>query len=194
MNNSLKRWALALWCALALAFAGCASVPAPEVMQKETEGFQLPQLPQEGKAVVYVVRPSGVGTLIRFNVFVDGQEEAAEMGYTRGRQYIYFNLLPGAHKIYSKAENWAEMEVTARAGDIIFIQQNPAMGLVMARNTLERIEEQYQGKYHVKTLELGTVLKTDLPGASAPPPAPAAAAAPAPAPPAKARSAKAKKP
>jgi hypothetical protein len=117
-------------------------------------------LPEEGKAIVYVVRPTNLGGLVRFNVYVNDQEASSEMGYTRGSQYIYFNLLPGNHKIFSKAENWAEIPVSANAGDIIFIQQEPAVGFLMARNNLFKIE-QIPGKYHVKTLTLGTIIKTD---------------------------------
>jgi len=157
-----KNTAVALFAASFLAFLpGCASLPAPGAMQKEVENYQLPKLPEEGKAVVYIVRPDFAGKLVRFNVFVDDQGEASEMGYTKGKQYIYFNLEPGTHKIFSKAENWAEAEVTANAGEIIFIRQEPTFGVVMSRNKLQRIEEEYQGKYHVKTLGLGTIIKMD---------------------------------
>jgi len=139
---------------------GCASLPSPEAMKAEAASFQLPKQPDPGKALVYVVRPSGQGGLIRFNVFVDNQEAASEMGYTRGSQYIYFHVAQGDHKIYSKAENWAEAQISAKAGEVIFIQQEPAMGIIMARNSISKIEE-YQGKYHVKKLEPGTIIKTD---------------------------------
>lgn len=140
--------------------SGCASFPSPEVMKAETINYQLPKFPDPNKAIVYVVRPSGLGGLIRFNVFVGDQEPQSEMGYTRSSQHIYFNVSPGEHKIYSKAENWAEINVSAKAGDIIFIQQEPTMGIVMARNNLFKLED-YQGKYHVKTLTLGTIIKTE---------------------------------
>jgi hypothetical protein len=144
--------------AAALLLGGCASLPSAEAMKAETANYTLPKLPEPGKALIYVVRPSALGTLIRFNVFLNDQEAQSEMGYTRGSQYIYFSVPPGEHKVYSKAENWAESVVTARAGDIIFIQQEPTMGLVMARNNLFRLEE-LQGKYHVKTLSVGMVIK-----------------------------------
>ena len=140
--------------------SGCATLPSPEEMKADVAQYQLPKLPEPGKAIVYVVRPSAIGGLIRFNVFVNGKEPEAEMGYTRGSQYIYFNLRPGIHKILSKAENWAEASVTARAGDIIFIRQDAAMGLLMARNNIFKIED-YEGKYHVKHLTLGTIHKSD---------------------------------
>jgi hypothetical protein len=150
---------LVLACA-ALVFSGCASLPSPEAMKAETATYQLPKLPPPGTAMVYVVRPSALGGLVRFNVFLDDQEAQSEMGYTRSSQYIYFSVTPGPHKVYSKAENWAELNFAANSGDIIFIQQEPSMGIIMARNNLFKLED-FQGKYHVKTLTLGTVLKSE---------------------------------
>ncbi|WP_414728833.1 DUF2846 domain-containing protein [Zhongshania aliphaticivorans] len=141
-------------------FSGCASLPNPEEMKEDIAGYELPKLPEEGKAIVYVVRPSSVGSLIRFNVFIDDKEVDSEMGYTRGSQYIYFNLTPGDHQILSKAENWAEVNVSANAGDILFIQQDAQMGVLMARNSVFQIPD-YQGKYQVKHLKLGTIIKTE---------------------------------
>ncbi len=145
---------------LAVIFSGCASLPSHEKMKADIQGYALPKLPEEGKAIVYVVRPSPVGGLIRFNVFIDDKEPTSEMGYTRGSQYIYFNLTPGEHTILSKAENWAETHVSAKAGDIIFIQQDAQMGIIMARNSLFKIEE-VEGKYHVKHLKAGEIIKSD---------------------------------
>jgi len=71
---------------------GCASMPSPEAMKAATASYQLPKLPEPNKAIVYVVRPSPLGGLIRFNVFVDDQEAQSEMGYTKSSQYIYFNV------------------------------------------------------------------------------------------------------
>lgn len=157
----LKRLIHAVFMAAAfMVITGCASLPSTEEMKAQISGYQLPKTPEPGKAIVYVVRPSGLGGLIRFNVFVDDQEADSEVGYTRSSQYIYFNLAPGKHKIYSKAENWAELQVEADANDIIFIQQEPSMGIIMARNNIFRLED-YQGKYHVKTLTVGTILKAE---------------------------------
>jgi Protein of unknown function (DUF2846) len=156
-----KKFVAAVFMALAVVgFTGCASLPSPEVMKAETATYKLPKLPEPGKAIVYVVRPSPLGTLIRFNVFVDDQEAASEVGYTRASQYVYFNLTPGDHKILSKAENWAETTVSAKAGDIIFLQQEVTMGFVMARNNIFKLED-YHGKYHVKNLSLGTIIKAE---------------------------------
>ena len=160
MLTSRRRILAASFAAVTLALGGCTSLPPVEQMRAEVAGYQLPKLPPEGKAMVYVVRPSGLGGLIRFNVFLNDQEANSEMGWTRSSQYIYFHMPPGQHKILSKAENWAEAVIDVKAGDIVFIQQEPTMGIIMARNNLFKLEE-IPGKYHVKTLTVGTVIKTD---------------------------------
>lgn len=156
----VRRAALAVFAVAALGLVGCASVPSPEAMRAEVAGFTLPKAPEPGKAIVYVVRPSALGTLIRFNVFLNDQEAQSEMGYTRGNQYIYFSVPPGNHKVLSKAENWAEQLLNVKAGDVIFIQQDPQMGIIMARNALLQLDE-VTGKYHVKNTTVGTIIKTD---------------------------------
>ena len=157
-NTAWIRLALA---ALALAIvSGCASLPSPEQMRAEVAGYALPKTPDPNKAVVYIVRPSQIGAIVRFNVFLNDQEDRSEMGFTRGGQFIHFNVAPGTHKIYSKAENWAETNVTVKAGDIVFIQQEPTMGIIMARNNLFMLDE-VQGKWTVKNTTIGTIHKTD---------------------------------
>jgi hypothetical protein len=143
----------------AAVLSGCATAPTPDAMRQAVINFDVPKKPENGMAMVYVVRPSGLGGAIRFNVFVDDQEAPSEVGYTRGGQYIYFNVTPGNHKLYSKAENWADAEISVKAGDIVYIHQEPSMGFIMARNTIYKVEE-YEGKYGVKTLQLGTIEKT----------------------------------
>ena len=160
----MKNWAAKIGILVCVFFVvvlfGCATLPRPDEMRAAVATYQLPKLPEDGKAIVYVVRPSSLGKVIRFNVFIDNQEPESEVGYTRGGQYIYFNLTPGDHQILSKAENWAEANVSAKAGDILFIQQEPSMGIIMARNSIIKIQD-YEGKYHVKNLELGTIIKAD---------------------------------
>lgn len=160
MNPLPRRMFALLTAAALLGLAGCASMPTPEAMRTEVAGFQLPKLPDAGKAMVYVVRPSSFGGLIRFNVHLGDQEAASEMGFTRGAQYIHFHVPPGTHRIHSKAENWAEMPISVSAGDVVFIEQEPAMGIIMARNSLKTLDD-LPGRYHVKKLTLGTIIKQD---------------------------------
>lgn len=143
---------------VAAGLSGCASAPPADVMKQATADFRLPKKPARGMAMIYVVRPSNMGGLFRFNVFVDDQQEASEVGYTRGEQYIYFDVTPGTHKIWSKAENWANTDITVKAGETIFIHQEPKMGFAIGRNAIYKVDD-VEGKYYVKTLKLGTIEK-----------------------------------
>lgn len=144
--------------ALALVLGGCASLPSPEAMRAQTAGFQLPVQPAPGRALVYVVRPSHLGTLVRFNVFLGDQADSSELGFTRGGEYLHFELPAGEHKLWSKAENWAELVLQARAGEVLFVEQEASMGFLMARNTLKPLDD-VAGRFHVKQLKPGTTIK-----------------------------------
>ncbi len=131
-----------------------------EKMKKETANYNLPVKAQKDKALVYVVRPSNMGGLIKFNVFLDDKERDSEMGFNTGNKYIYFFVSPGKHKIFSKAENWADVEIDAKDNEQIFVKQNTSMGFIMARNSLEIVPE-LEGKYYVKNAKKGVVRKTE---------------------------------
>lgn len=159
MSARIRLWLSGLLATLVV-LAGCATPPSSDMMKAETQSYQLPRSPDRGKAMIYVLRPSSIGTFIRFNVFVDETDPSSEMGYTRGNQYIHFQVEPRTHRIYSKAENWADVLVTLKAGEVAYLQQEPSLGIVMARNTLARIDD-IKGKYYVKTLTLGTILRSE---------------------------------
>jgi hypothetical protein len=126
--------------------------PSIDAMKKDIVGFELPHLPTKNNAVVYVVRPEYLGFLVKFDVSVDNKP----VGYTRGNQHIYFDVLPGNHIISSGAENVDKYKIDARIGDVIFIHQEPAMGLGYARNNLSVIDD-IKGKYYVKHTNFGTI-------------------------------------
>lgn len=136
---------------------GCATLPSPEKMAQEVSGYNLPKQSDTESSLVYVVRPSSLGTLVRFNVFLDDKEVSSEMGWNRGSQYIYFYVNPGKHTIFSIAENWAEISIDLKAGETAFVKQNPEMGIIMARNSLEIIPE-IEGKYYVKNAKVGNII------------------------------------
>jgi hypothetical protein len=137
---------------------GCASTPSTDKMQAEVANYALPKAAVADKALVYVVRPSNAGMMVRFNVFLDDKEADSEMGYNRGNQYIYFYVTPGTHVISSKAENWADMTVNAKAGEVIYLKQEVEIGVVMARNSLKVLSD-LEGRYLVKDASLGTIAK-----------------------------------
>ena len=139
----------------------CASLPTPQEMAIEIEGYELPKYPEEGKAIVYIVRPNGVAPLVGFKVFVDEKTPLMQMGKNGAGKYIYFNIEPGEHTIISKAENTATTIVNAKENDIIFIEQKAKMGLLFARNQIFEIDET-KGTYHVKNLKEGKIIRMDV--------------------------------
>jgi hypothetical protein len=110
---------------------GCSSTPSVEKMQADVASYSLPKAAVADKGLVYVVRPSNVGMLVRFNVFLDDKEADSEMGYNRGNQYIYFFVTPGKHV---------------------------EMGFAVARNSLKVLSD-LEGRYLVKDASLGTLVK-----------------------------------
>ena len=145
-----------------LVILGCASLPRPDEMKAQVANYQLPRLPDEGKAIIYVVNPSTFAkhaskSGYMFEVYLDNKDSQSEVGATLGQQYIYFNITPGEHKIMSKAGDWAEINVSAKAGDIIFIQQDPYMGFTTLNIRLLNLQD-YEGKYYVKTLPQGRII------------------------------------
>jgi hypothetical protein len=154
----IKKFAsISLMCLMG-ALIGCASQPSFQEMRSELATFHLPKVPENGMALIYVVRPYSFGGLVRFNVFLDNQHESSEVGYTRANQYIYFAVVPGKHRLFSKAENWAEASVNLAAGEIAYFQQVPTLGVMMVRNDLYRLDDTH-GRYHVKNLSLGTIAR-----------------------------------
>lgn len=154
MIKSLFKAALVL---AVVSLYGCAT-PNYDKMQSEVAGYTLPKPAKPDQGLVYVVRPSTAGMLVRFNVFLDDKQDASEMGYNRGNQYIAFYVAPGTHLISSKAENWAELNVAVKAGEVVFVKQEVDMGFVMARNSLVLLNG-VEGRYLIKDASPGTVEK-----------------------------------
>lgn len=140
------------------ALSCCAGIPSIEKMKVETSSFNLPKQNDGHDVLVYVVRPSKFGGIVKFDVFVDGKEDASEVGYNRGKKFIYFFVKPGQHTIFSKSENTAEIAINGKAGETIFIKQDASVGAVLIRNSLQIITET-EGKYYIKNSALGTINK-----------------------------------
>lgn len=151
---------LSLLLLVLIGLSGCATLPTPDEMQSDIQGYNLPKLPKSGNAIVYIVRPSSLGGLINFKVYVDEKIPEQKKGSTKGGQYIYFELEPGDHQIISQAENKAYVNVTVQAGDIVFIHQEPVPGILFAQNKVFKLHD-YEGKYHVKHLKLGRLINSE---------------------------------
>jgi hypothetical protein len=158
----MKTFLTAISLITSICLMGCVTPPTKEQMEKETANFTLPHKADPKMATIYVVRPEMIGTLVRFNVFVNDKEPISEMGWTRGSQHIYFQVPPGNYTILSKAENWAEAFIGAKPGQTYFIRQDAQIGIIMARNTITEIDP-VEGKYHVMKTSLGEIIKRDTP-------------------------------
>ncbi|GAB5604999.1 hypothetical protein [Sideroxyarcus sp. TK5] len=150
-------WGASITLSISLLLAGCAMSSAPppaDAMRADIAGYQLPRLPAAGKALVYVVFVEAWYGSVGFDVFLDGQTPAYAVGRNSGGQYFHFELEPGEHRIFSKGEKWAELPITVKAGDVVFIRQELQMGTMEARVVLVPLDE-LEGKYYVSKLKPG---------------------------------------
>lgn len=99
--------------------------------QNNQDQYKLLSVPAE-KAIVYIVRPSVVGTIVPFKVLCND----SLIGSTTGNKYLFTVLEPNTYRFVSEAENDAQLELKVEAGKKYFIEQKPKMGIVMARNEL----------------------------------------------------------
>lgn len=150
-------WGASVALSAVMLLSGCvmsSTPPSVETMRADTSGFQLPKLPAEGKAIVYVVFVEDWYGSVGFEVFLDGQSPVYAVGRNSGGQYFHFELEPGEHKIFSKGEKLAELPLSVKAGDVVFIRQELQMGTMEARVILLPIDE-LEGKYYVSKLKPG---------------------------------------
>lgn len=154
---------LAMFAVLCVAFVltGCASGegPSPVVMKAEIANYQLPRLPVEGKAIVYVVFEEARYENVGFDVYLGDQQPASTVGHNKGGQYFYFELAPGEHKIISKSKTeklakQSELAILVKAGEVIFIRQKLHFGMLGAGVELLRLDE-VEGKYYLSKSRLG---------------------------------------
>lgn len=110
--------------------------------------------PPEGKALVYVVRPSWFGFAINFKVYFND----TYIGKTKGKRFLYTVLDPGTYHVISKAENKSEVSLNAEPGKIYYLKQSVGFGFIKARNSLYQIHEEI-GKKALRKCRLGILPK-----------------------------------
>lgn len=100
-------------------------------------------VPIEDKAIVYIIRPTTFGAIIRMNVECD----SVHIGSTTAKRYIYTALSPGKHTLFSRSENKSTLEVELEAGKIYYINQQVKMGFFIAETGLMLLNEEDGKKY-----------------------------------------------
>lgn len=106
--------------------SGCQSfhfLPDETQQISQTQDFQYPYQPTAGKAMVYVVRPNVYLGIVPFNVYLDSKDDMAEMGYNTSNEYVYFEVEPGEHTIFSNSSTWYEKNIEVEAGEILVLEQ-----------------------------------------------------------------------
>ena len=127
---------LALFCAPICAFIE----PDPSPGENEQVEMSKDRLMGEikaDKALVYVVRPTFVGTVVKTYFFCDDEF----IGINKGKSYFFFYVEPGSHVFWSKAENVDALELSVKAGETYFIKQGIQMGALKARIKLGILSE-----------------------------------------------------
>ncbi len=108
---------------LFLFLMGCAG--SSKYMVKATP----PQGPAPGKAMVYFIRPSGVGFAINFQIW----DSTYFVGLSQAKSYFAYQCDPGKHLFLGIAENKIAIAADLEAGKSYYIGTNVRMGVVKAR-------------------------------------------------------------
>lgn len=122
-----------------------AAAPAPkEALSRDEKDRAAKSLkPADGQALVYILRPSTYGALIKMGVRLDG----VHIGATKARTYVYTMMTPGKHTLMSTSENHATMDITVEAGKTYYVKQEVEMGMVIAETDMELLDEKQGLKY-----------------------------------------------
>lgn len=126
------------------ACAGRVHVAAPE-LDAQAKAISAPG----DKALVYLYRNEAFGGGVSMKVMIDGRD----MGVTGPKSFMLFQLTPGKHVFTSQAENTANLDLDAKAGETYFIWQEVKMGIFFARTKLQ-VMEPVEGRKGVMECDL----------------------------------------
>ena len=130
----MKNLTLLFAIVLIASLAGCASVPMASLDQdSKAKDFS----PVSGKASLYIYRNETFGAAIPVTVSVNDHT----IGQTASMTYFRFNVNPGKYVIKAHAENVAELNIFANAGENYFVWQEMKMGMWSARAKLTQVDE-----------------------------------------------------
>jgi hypothetical protein len=130
-------------------FASCAST-------NQYVKFADNKLKSPDAATIYVVRTSILGSAIKMPVYCNGKL----IGRTGPKSYLCWEAKEGEVLLNSTGENSENFTINAKAGKSYYIKQVPKMGVVVARVSLELLDEE-EGKRIVSTLNKPTVKYTE---------------------------------
>jgi len=115
-------------------FSGCRSVPLASLKEDSTaKEFKT----NPNAAQIYIYRNEILGGQIKIDVRLNG----SEVGKTLQNTYMVLEVPPGKHKIESESENTSTLELTTEKGKNYFVWQEAKMGMWLARNKLQIVDE-----------------------------------------------------
>lgn len=135
LSSSLEKSVIFLVGALVVLLSGCASVPMASI-ERDNQAKTFAVKP--GLSNIYVYRNESIGAAVKMDVELDGRL----VGQTVASSYFALEVSPGKHTIISKAENSSMLDVNAEAGKNSFVWQEVKMGLIMARNKLQIVDDE----------------------------------------------------
>lgn len=127
---------------------GCGTTEVNYRADTDTRTHPTPDAPAD-KAMIYVLRPANIGSMLQSKLAVDGDWK----GVNRGRNYFYFTLDPGDHYFCSRAENKDAFKLFVQAGKTYYLQQKVQMGFMKARTNLVSLDDA-EGKKKLKDVRL----------------------------------------
>lgn len=139
-----KFFLFAVVCSLFI--SGCRSVPkASHELDVQAKKFQT----NPNGAQIYIYRNEIFGGMIKIDVEFDGKL----IGRTLPNTYFLLQVPPGNHTILSESENKSTLEIKAEKGHNYYVWQEVKMGVMLARNKLQLMDEQ-KGQEGVNDCEL----------------------------------------
>jgi hypothetical protein len=120
----VRRVSIFLFVALTLLLGGCAGTSKYMVKSEPTKAGPPPD-----KSVVYIMRPSGFGFAINFQIW----DRDRFIGLSQAKSYFAYVCDPGKHLFIGIAENKVAVDADVAPGKSYFIITEPRMGGWKAR-------------------------------------------------------------
>jgi hypothetical protein len=97
--------------------------------------------PAEGKALVFIVRP----TIMAFAIPMRVDCDSFQVGWISAKTFLYTMLDPGSHTLKALAENEFHLDINLEAGKTYYFEEQIKMGFAYARTKLKQLDEE-EGK------------------------------------------------
>ncbi|MBI2294526.1 MAG: hypothetical protein HYU76_00430 [Betaproteobacteria bacterium] len=139
MRKNILGWSASILVVLALLVSGCAGTV---VNMREVSAEKAAIVPEEGKAVVVFMRPSGLGFAIQSSVFEIKDNYPSLVGIVAAKTKVAYRLDPGKHLFMVIGENADFMSAEVLPNKTYYVLVTPRMGFWKARFSLDPVHKQ----------------------------------------------------